>query len=349
MVRTLLKPLSFVPALLLMYMIYSFSAQPGEVSSQLSYKVSYKIVETVDQTLDADMADWEIDTWVYRIHGLVRKLAHMAEYFALAVAVSFPLYVYGVRGIWLMLLAGFICVGFACGDEYHQSFVEGRGPSVRDVAIDSFGVFWGIILVRIVGWTGRKTIFRPRKKRSKHSETQNVQTSHLQQEPRVQAYRPQPEPYAQAYQPQQEPHMQPYQTQPELRRQPYQPQPELYAQASRLQQEPHMQPSQPQQEEPYAQAFQPQPQLEPNVQPYQTQSELCRQPYRSRQRQEPRMQAFQPQPQQEPHVQTFQPQQEPHAQAFQPQTEQDVPINVPYRPYAQSYSYDDVPPVQNEK
>lgn len=340
MVRTLLKPLSFVPALLLMYMIYSFSAQPGEVSSQLSYKVSYKIVETVDQTLDADMADWEIDTWVYRIHGLVRKLAHMAEYFALAVAVSFPLYVYGVRGIWLMLLAGFICVGFACGDEYHQSFVEGRGPSVRDVAIDSFGVFWGIILVRIVGWTGRKTIFRPRKKRSKHSETQNVQTSHLQQEPRVQAYRPQPEPYAQAYQPQQqqEPHMRPNQTQPELRRQPYQPQPELYAQASRLQQEPHMRPSQPQQEEPYAQAFQPQSQQEPNVQPYQTQSELCRQPYRSRQRQEPRMQAFQPQPQQEP-----------HAQAFQPQTEQDVPINVPYRPYAQSYSYDDVPPVQNEK
>ena len=87
MIRTLLKPFSFVPALLLMYMIYSFSAQPGEVSSQLSYKVSYKIVETVDQTLNADMADWEIDTWVYRIHGLVRKLAHMTEYFALAVAV----------------------------------------------------------------------------------------------------------------------------------------------------------------------------------------------------------------------------------------------------------------------
>lgn len=163
-VRIFLKPLSFIPALLLMYMIYSFSAQPGDVSSQLSYKVSYKIVETVDQALNANMEYWEIETWVYRIHGAVRKLAHMTEYFALAVAVSFPLYVYGVRGIWLMLLAGFICVGFACGDEYHQSFVEGRGPSKRDVFIDSFGIFWGIILVRIVGWTGRKTIFRPTKK-----------------------------------------------------------------------------------------------------------------------------------------------------------------------------------------
>lgn len=164
MIRAILKPFSFVPALLLMYMIYNFSAQPGDVSAQLSYKVSYKIVETVDQVLDANMEYWEIETWVYRIHGLVRKLAHMTEYFALAVAVSFPLYVYGIRGIWLMLLAGLICVGFACGDEYHQSFVEGRGPSKKDVFIDGFGVFWGIILVRIVGWTGRMTIFRPTKK-----------------------------------------------------------------------------------------------------------------------------------------------------------------------------------------
>lgn len=188
MIRTLLKPFSFVPALLLMYMIYSFSAQPGEVSSQLSYKVSYKIVETVDQTLNAGMADWEIDTWVYRIHGLVRKLAHMTEYFALAVAVSFPLYVYGVHGIGLMLLAGIICVGFACGDEYHQSFVEGRGPSMRDVAIDSFGVFWGIILVRIVGWTGRKTIFRPRKKKKQKETRKQTHPEQTWQEPQRQTY-----------------------------------------------------------------------------------------------------------------------------------------------------------------
>lgn len=52
-----------------------------------------------------------------------------------------------------MLVAGLICVGFACGDEYHQSFVDGRGPSVRDVGIDSIGVFAGIIAVRICCWT----------------------------------------------------------------------------------------------------------------------------------------------------------------------------------------------------
>ena len=156
-IRALLKPLSFVPALCLMYMIFSFSAQDSVTSSALSYK----IVETGAKVLGENLEPYQIDSLATRFHGLVRKIAHMTEYFALAVAVAFPLYVYGLRGIWLMLVAGFICVAFACGDEYHQSFVSGRSPSKRDVAIDSFGVFWGIILARIVGWTGRKTIFRP--------------------------------------------------------------------------------------------------------------------------------------------------------------------------------------------
>ena len=167
MLRTLLKPLSFVPALILMYMIFSFSAQPGDVSSQLSYKVSVKIVETADYIFDANLDYYQIDEWANKINFITRKLAHMTEYFALAIAVSFPLYVYGMHGILLMLVAGLICVGFACGDEYHQSFVMGRSPSTKDICIDSVGVFFGIIVVRIIGWTGRKTIFKPKKEKKK--------------------------------------------------------------------------------------------------------------------------------------------------------------------------------------
>ena len=158
--RTFLKPLSFIPALLMMYMIFSFSAQPGEVSSSVSYKASTYIVKGADYVFDLNLEEWQIDDYANRINGITRKLAHMTEYFLLAIAVSFPLYVYGLRGIWLVLVAGLICVAFAAGDEYHQSFVDGRAPSKRDVAIDSFGVFWGIILTRIIGWTGRMTIFR---------------------------------------------------------------------------------------------------------------------------------------------------------------------------------------------
>ena len=41
-------------------------------------------------------------------------------------------------------------VGYASFDEYHQSFVAGRGPSVIDVGIDSLGVLAGIFAVLIM-------------------------------------------------------------------------------------------------------------------------------------------------------------------------------------------------------
>lgn len=173
MIIKFLKPFSFLPAILLMYMIFSFSAQDGTASADLSYQVSYKIVEVGGEVLGADLQPWEVDQLATRFHIPVRKLAHMTEYFLLAVAVAFPLYVYGLRGILLLICAGVICVAFACGDEYHQAFVDGRGPSKRDVLIDSVGVFFGIVLVRIIGWTGRNTIFRPfaRKKKQESAAT----------------------------------------------------------------------------------------------------------------------------------------------------------------------------------
>lgn len=147
-----LKPLSFLPALAMMCVIYGFSAQDGSASGNMSYQVSYKIVEIGNEILDKGLGEAQLAEYADQIGYPVRKLAHMTEYFLLAVAVSFPFYVYGLRGFPLMLVAGFICVAFAAGDEYHQSFVAGRGPSVKDVGIDSIGAFFGIMTVQIICW-----------------------------------------------------------------------------------------------------------------------------------------------------------------------------------------------------
>lgn len=214
-IRNLLKPLSFLPAILLMYLIFTFSAQDGVTSSQLSYKVSYKIVEVAGEVLGADFEPWEIESLANRFHGPVRKIAHMTEYFALAVSVAFPLYVYGLRGILLMIVAGLFCVGFACADEYHQSMVAGRSPSEKDVLIDSIGIFFGIIFTRIIGWTGRKTIFRPLAKKSKKEKKGKKnqqefaeQTPNNYQNPPYMNYNGQPAPGY--YQPHGYPNQQPY-------------------------------------------------------------------------------------------------------------------------------------------
>ena len=149
----ILKPLSFVPMLAMMVLIFSFSSQSGVDSGQLSHRVSCKIVEVGGRILDKPLEDWQIEAYADKIEHLVRKAAHMTEYFVLAITVALPFYVYGLRGFPLLLVAGVICVGFACTDEYHQSLVAGRGPSMRDVCIDSVGAFFGIMLVRIVCWT----------------------------------------------------------------------------------------------------------------------------------------------------------------------------------------------------
>ena len=147
-----IRPFSFLPAILIMYAIFTLSGQSGEVSAGLSFKVSYKIVEMKSRIAGEYKDEYQLAYEAELIHPKVRKLAHMTEYFCLAIAVSFPFYVYSLRGIPLMLVAGIICVGFAGLDEYHQSFVAGRGPSSRDVAIDSVGIFFGILAVRNFCW-----------------------------------------------------------------------------------------------------------------------------------------------------------------------------------------------------
>ena len=158
--RAMLKPLSFLPAIGMMCLIYYLSGQDGVTSAGLSLKVSIKVVELAAKIFDHTLSPEELLQYADLIHYYIRKLAHMGLYFLLAISVSFPLYVYGLRGILLVLVAGGFCVAFACADEYHQSLVAGRGPSKKDVMIDSIGVLAGVIVVRIVGFIGRKTIFR---------------------------------------------------------------------------------------------------------------------------------------------------------------------------------------------
>lgn len=164
-VTALFKPFSFVPALMMMYLIFSFSSQTGTESSDLSNKVTESALIVIDHVMDKGWSEADIQVRVEKYGFYVRKLAHMTEYCILAITISLPLYVYGMRGFPLLLIAGIICVGFAATDEYHQTMVANRGPSVRDVGIDSAGALIGITLVRIFSWIALGGDTRHRKRR----------------------------------------------------------------------------------------------------------------------------------------------------------------------------------------
>ncbi|HEY7854944.1 MAG TPA: VanZ family protein [Terriglobales bacterium] len=67
-----------------------------------------------------------------------RKFAHVCVYFLLG-ALTYRGFAMG--RIWFSspaaLRAWIFCTAYAASDEYHQSFVPTRGPSVHDAALDS--------------------------------------------------------------------------------------------------------------------------------------------------------------------------------------------------------------------
>ncbi|HVT74418.1 MAG TPA: VanZ family protein [Lacunisphaera sp.] len=97
------------------------------------------------------------DETIARGHFLVRKLGHLSEYAVLALLVRRALAItLGSAGhaLRVALIALAICAVYAATDEFHQSFVPSRTPSLVDVAIDTTGA--ALALAGAAGWTSRR-------------------------------------------------------------------------------------------------------------------------------------------------------------------------------------------------
>ena len=118
--------------LLLMGVIFFFSAQPGEASDETSVGL---IALLFGQ-------DWDVALlW----NALARKAAHMLEFGALAVPVwcffgTFRL----SRRAQFWISTGF-CALYAVSDEVHQLFVEARSCEIGDVLVDSLGALAAVV------------------------------------------------------------------------------------------------------------------------------------------------------------------------------------------------------------
>ncbi len=76
-------------------------------------------------------------------HEIVRKLAHVTEYFLLGLLL-FRAFKSDSTGptVWRFAIYALAVVAlYALTDEFHQTFVLGRTPSIVDVGIDTFGGF----------------------------------------------------------------------------------------------------------------------------------------------------------------------------------------------------------------
>ena len=141
--KSILKPLTILPVIVMLCTIFGFSNQNGTTSGGLSQKVSRQIVTVCDTLFHQDLAEETIEHYTEKIEYPLRKAAHATEYLILTLLAALPFYTYGLRGKKLLLALFLFCVICASGDEFHQSFIPGRSPQITDVFVDSIGILTG--------------------------------------------------------------------------------------------------------------------------------------------------------------------------------------------------------------
>ena len=135
MIRTE-KRMRLCAALLICNLVFIWgnSLLPGEISGAFS-----------DWVKDIVAALFPGDGEVAPGGGLLRKIAHFTEFAALGMLLTW-------RMGMLQKHSGFALfwgAAAACVDETIQRFVPDRGPSIRDVGIDTCGVITGMLLIFI--------------------------------------------------------------------------------------------------------------------------------------------------------------------------------------------------------
>lgn len=78
---------------------------------------------------------------------LLKKSAHVIEYGILATLIYRALVNYEVKKDKATLVAIFLAFLYGVTDEFHQSFVPGRGPKFTDTLIDAFGAWLFVYLI----------------------------------------------------------------------------------------------------------------------------------------------------------------------------------------------------------
>lgn len=128
-----------------MGVIFSFSAQDAESSTGTSDVITDAVTSEIVKDYDS-MA--EKDQMLVRsvINYFVRKGGHFTEYFILGVLLVAAFSSSGKARISRAGISLAICFLYACSDEFHQSFVDGRGPAFFDVCIDTTGALFGIAI-----------------------------------------------------------------------------------------------------------------------------------------------------------------------------------------------------------
>lgn len=139
------KQFFIILTILWTFIIFSFSLQSGEDSSEISSGFGAWLMEHVLSVFSIDdMSTEQLDSF----HFLIRKCAHFTEFFILGVFMYLTLKqttIIHKAGIGIVL-----CMVVAAMDETIQLFMDGRSGQLTDVLLDSCGGLVGIWVAYLI-------------------------------------------------------------------------------------------------------------------------------------------------------------------------------------------------------
>ncbi len=89
------------------------------------------------------------------INHYIRRRGHLTEFAMLGAALMLHInyiyqYIKKINYKKIVAVTMLVVVLYAISDEFHQMFVPGRGPGVKDVVIDSIGGVLGCLLMLFI-------------------------------------------------------------------------------------------------------------------------------------------------------------------------------------------------------
>ncbi len=143
------RMLAFLPAVVMMIIIYAFSAMQGDESSRTSGVFLKALMRFAEEITHKGFTDKAVES----LHLIIRKCAHFTEYALLGAcavhALKNGLLFYNRHPKLSVLFAEIYCALYAATDEVHQYFVPGRYGTWSDVVIDSLGAIFGILMFAV--------------------------------------------------------------------------------------------------------------------------------------------------------------------------------------------------------
>jgi len=145
-----LQYFSWIPAAIIMVLIFIFSSQEAKVSDETSLSLASRVYDLYEDISNHPVTEEEKEETLLSINMVVRKIAHSMEYGILSFFIAFHLFALNLHKKKILLYSIFLSFFYAITDEIHQLFVPGRSGQIKDVLIDTSGALIASIIFLLV-------------------------------------------------------------------------------------------------------------------------------------------------------------------------------------------------------